>query len=53
VSEGPTEHERPVYVTEGGDPACWVGQVCPECGRFSEQANPVTCPNCGAAFPDD
>jgi uncharacterized protein len=47
------EHVDEQRPTEGGDPACWIGQVCPECGRFSEQANPVTCPNCGAAFPED
>jgi hypothetical protein len=32
---------------EGGDPACWLGQVCPECGAFTDQATPATCPRCG------
>ncbi|HEX5405168.1 MAG TPA: hypothetical protein VFX16_23045 [Pseudonocardiaceae bacterium] len=38
---------------EGGDPACWLGQVCPECGAFTDQAAPATCPRCGAALPTD
>jgi len=27
--------ERPDDVAEGGDPACWLGEVCPECGAFA------------------
>jgi rubrerythrin len=38
---------------EGGDPACWLGRVCPECGAFTEQAAPTTCPRCGTALQAD
>lgn len=38
---------------EGGDPACWLGQVCPECGRFTEQDSPKKCPDCGAEMPTE
>lgn len=37
----------------GGDPACWLGRVCPECGRFSEQEPPTRCANCGAEIDED
>lgn len=32
---------------EGGDPACWLAQVCTDCGTLNE--NPIaTCWRCGA-----
>lgn len=35
---------------EGGDPACWVALVCPECGAVRDTTDPhVPCPRCGAA----
>ncbi|MFD5074282.1 DUF488 domain-containing protein [Streptomyces sp. NPDC058371] len=34
--------------TEGGDAACWMERVCPECGRFADTAPPVTCLGCGS-----
>jgi hypothetical protein len=33
---------------QGGDPACWLDRVCPECGRFREDPSLDRCPNCGA-----
>jgi rubrerythrin len=33
---------------EGGDPACWIARVCPECGSFIEGRAPEVCPRCGA-----
>jgi rubrerythrin len=33
---------------EGGDPACWLQNVCPECGFLVEGRLPETCPRCGA-----
>lgn len=33
----------------GGDPPCWLDQVCPECGRMIENRLADTCPVCGAA----
>lgn len=49
---GQQQPTRPRPDTEGGDPACWLGQVCPECGRFSEQDAPARCPHCGAEMSD-
>jgi uncharacterized protein YeaO (DUF488 family) len=31
---------------EGGDPACWLSQVCPECGALIERPT-VACWRCG------
>lgn len=33
--------------TEGGDPVCWVSQVCAECGAFVEGD---VCARCGTAL---
>jgi hypothetical protein len=38
---------------EGGDPACWLPRVCPECGLVVDQDPPVMCAHCGAQIPDD
>ena len=32
----------------GGDPACWLDRVCPDCGRFRDDPELDHCPNCGA-----
>lgn len=32
----------------GGDPACWLNQVCDACGRLIEDPLSDTCPACGA-----
>jgi predicted amidophosphoribosyltransferase len=35
-----------------GDPACWLANVCPECGAFVEDpAETAACPRCGAPLP--
>jgi hypothetical protein len=34
----------------GGDPACWAGRVCPDCGRLDERApadRDGRCRHCG------
>ncbi|HEX6947597.1 MAG TPA: hypothetical protein VF246_09625 [Acidimicrobiia bacterium] len=32
-----------------GDPACWMHEMCLECGTISEDRGPDDpCPNCGA-----
>ena len=28
---------------EGGDPACWLDRVCPECGTFLEEGVDHSC----------
>lgn len=35
----------------GGDPACWLSNVCTECGAFNDEGA-ETCWRCGAARPD-
>jgi hypothetical protein len=32
---------------EGGDAACWLGRVCPECGALDEGAVEAGCWRCG------
>ncbi|KQR54240.1 hypothetical protein ASF88_05405 [Leifsonia sp. Leaf336] len=36
---------------EGGDAACWLASVCPECGAFREAPGP--CARCGAEPPSE
>ncbi|BDH13646.1 hypothetical protein HOK021_48250 [Streptomyces hygroscopicus] len=33
---------------EGGDPACWLDQVCEACGRIRERPRSAVCEHCGA-----
>jgi hypothetical protein len=35
----------------GGDPACWLNRVCPECGRLNDE-HVDACRDCGADLPD-
>lgn len=32
-----------------GDAACWLGQLCPECGAMNEGPIVAVCWRCGAA----
>jgi hypothetical protein len=32
----------------GGDPACWLNRVCENCGRFVDDPQAESCPDCGA-----
>jgi hypothetical protein len=37
---------------EGGDPVCWLSELCPECGAMpAGDAN--RCWRCGATRPDE
>lgn len=40
-------------VEHGGDSACWLANVCPECGRFVAAEPPTTCPRCGTSVDPD
>lgn len=33
---------------QGGDDACWLRRVCPDCGRLAGEDPPTTCAECGA-----
>jgi rubrerythrin len=46
------EHGDSELSDQGGDPACWLARVCPDCGRFVEEL-PTRCPRCGAEVTDD
>ncbi len=37
----------------GGDPACWLSRVCPDCGRFAEDEDASHCARCGHALERD
>lgn len=39
--------DSPVEDTAEGDAACWLAQVCAECGAITEAAAPTTCWRCG------
>lgn len=38
----PESHEQ-----QGGEPACWLDQVCEECGKVREDAARTACEHCG------
>lgn len=40
-------------MTTGGDSACWLSEVCTECGRLRERPELVACENCGTRFDED
>ena len=31
----------------GGDAACWLGRVCPDCGALNDAPGPEACWRCG------
>ncbi|MFD2092649.1 hypothetical protein [Blastococcus deserti] len=46
----PTAPRSPRPEDEGGDPACWLRRVCPDCGQLADEDPPTTCPGCGAGL---
>lgn len=42
-----------MYEEQGGERACWLEQVCPECGRFREDPSAGRCPGCGTPVRDE
>jgi hypothetical protein len=36
----------------GGDEACWLDRVCPDCGAFRTEDPPAPCARCGAPAPE-
>jgi uncharacterized paraquat-inducible protein A len=46
-----TEYEdEPEELEEGGEPACWLHRLCPECDAVQDEARPARCWRCGAAL---
>ena len=35
---------------EAGDPACWLGVICPQCGEVREDRRAERCAKCGYDF---
>ena len=48
MQEYRSDDHPPAASDQGGDPVCWLNQVCPECGLFVEPPMPDTCPRCGS-----
>ncbi|MEV0679149.1 hypothetical protein AB0I60_21775 [Actinosynnema sp. NPDC050436] len=44
----PGEERVQVPRQEGGDPACRLSEVCPECGFLDDGEPAAVCPRCGA-----
>jgi len=44
-SDGLLVYAPPPPAEEGGDPACWMDRLCPDCGAFIEQG--AACRRCG------
>ncbi|MFF1910491.1 hypothetical protein ACFVYE_02330 [Streptomyces sp. NPDC058239] len=40
----------PSSAYEGGEAPCMLDRVCPECGRLSQDPEPVFCSRCGERF---
>ncbi|MGW8378113.1 helix-turn-helix domain-containing protein [Streptomyces sp. ODS28] len=36
---------------EGGEPACLLDSVCPECGRMAQESDARYCARCGERLP--
>ncbi|MFE2548326.1 hypothetical protein ACFXGI_07210 [Streptomyces sp. NPDC059355] len=36
---------------EGGEPACLLHLVCPDCGRLADERGARTCSRCGGPLP--
>ncbi|WP_035803115.1 hypothetical protein [Kitasatospora mediocidica] len=48
AAAGPAD-DRPADEPEyGGEPACLLDRVCPDCGALTEHSPPTRCPRCGA-----
>jgi uncharacterized paraquat-inducible protein A len=40
--------EEQGYAEEGGDPACWLHRLCPQCDAVPDDPEAATCWRCGA-----
>ncbi|SFP09814.1 DNA-binding transcriptional regulator, MarR family [Geodermatophilus dictyosporus] len=49
----PTPRDGGGHEEEGGESACFLHLVCPECGRVADEAPPTRCAGCGAELTGD
>ncbi|MEV0991781.1 hypothetical protein [Streptomyces sp. NPDC049949] len=50
VPASPACAPAPEYA-EGGEPACLLHLVCPDCGRLADERGARTCSRCGGPLP--
>ncbi|MEV0369065.1 DUF309 domain-containing protein [Streptomyces sp. NPDC050636] len=48
TNDRPGERGTGGFGGSGGDPACWLDQVCDACGRIRERPGSAVCEHCGA-----
>ncbi|WP_042450911.1 hypothetical protein [Streptacidiphilus jiangxiensis] len=52
--DGTTQPTEPTdeggQAEEGGEPACWLHRLCPECDAVQDAERPAHCWRCGAAL---
>jgi rubrerythrin len=53
MAENLPRRRNPSPEDEGGDPACWLNRVCPDCGRLADEEPPTRCPACGGEITAD
>jgi hypothetical protein len=53
ASDGPVRVRIERLEEFGGDEACWLNRVCPECGRITEGRDANRCASCGGPLPSD
>jgi hypothetical protein len=51
AENGQAHHLNLLHEGEGGDAACWLSQVCTECGAFLESPESGPCWRCGTDAP--
>ncbi|WP_052440753.1 hypothetical protein [Streptacidiphilus anmyonensis] len=44
------DQDQPEEPEEGGEPACWLHRLCPECDAVQHEARPARCWRCGASL---
>ena len=45
MTDEPEGGTAPIAPPSGGDPVCWLGELCPDCGAFPE-AGATRCWRC-------
>ncbi|MDF9811272.1 hypothetical protein [Streptomyces sp. SPB162] len=48
VRDGSAPPAGAVTGPEGGESACWLDRVCPQCDAVADGPPPARCPRCGA-----